>query len=99
MLNDYPISNIQRVFKQEQLNIGLAQKSNTSRNALKHRNELNLICHLTDCPINNTDICFPKNAVYKVPGLHCQNFYIGSTIRPLHLRITEQGNLPAFTNT
>ena len=39
----------------------------------------------------------PKNLHHHLISLKCHNFYIGSTIRPLHIRIKEHLNTRAFS--
>ena len=81
---------IKRILRSEQLNIGLAQKSSTTlRSALRRKIKRTNNCRMSACPIKNNKLCFQKNVVYKVTCLRCQNFYIGSTIRTLHVRIKE----------
>ena len=72
---------IKKVFQREDLNIGLAQKSYTLRNALKNHTKYETKCQLTSCPIQNNELCFKKNVIYKISCLKCKNAYIGSTIR------------------
>ena len=53
----------------------------------KSRNEST--CSLSDCPVSDPKLCFRRNVVYQVQCTGCNNIYIGSTIRHLHLRIRE----------
>ena len=81
---------IKRILKAEKLSIGLAQKSTTTlRSVLRSRHNTDNNCRMSACPIRNNKICFQTNVVYQVTCSKCQNFYIGSTIRPLHVRIKE----------
>ena len=40
----------------------------------------------------------PKNLHYRLMCLNCNNFYIGSTIKPLHIRIKEHLNTGASSS-
>ena len=46
-------------------------------------------CSMSNCPLQNNSLCFRKNVVYQITCDHCQQFYIGSTCRHLHIRIKE----------
>ena len=75
---------IKRILKSEHLNVGLAQKSQTTlRSALRTKNRTINNCQMTSCPLKDNKLCFQKNVVYKVTCRKCQQFYIGSTIRQL----------------
>ena len=77
-------------FKSEGIDVRLCHQSYTLRNALKQPdNNLPTVCKLLNCPINNPSLCYQRKIVYKLKCQQCNNIYIGSTIRDLHLRIKE----------
>ena len=78
---------LKRIFKQEGINIRIAHKTRSLRNFLQRRKET--LCSLSTCIMKTSNICHKRNVVYKIVCRNCQNFYIGSTIRFLHLRIRE----------
>jgi hypothetical protein len=43
----------------------------------------------TSCPFKNSGLCHVNNIVYQVTCRSCSQIYIGSTIRPLHCRMSE----------
>jgi hypothetical protein len=48
-------------------------------------------CELSNCNLNN-HLCYRKLVVYKCLCLQCDQFYIGSTKKFLHIRIKEHNN-------
>ena len=86
-INDDVNSKLKRIFRQEGLNIRLSHKTRNLRHHLSHKKEN--VCSLTTCAIKNSKLCHRRNVVYKVVCRACHLFYIGSTIRHLHLRIHE----------
>ena len=79
---------IKSVFAREGLNIRLVHNTISLRNALNSRqNSAN--CSLLRCPLQNQKLCFQRYVIYKAQCHRCQQLYIGSTIRPLHLRAKE----------
>ena len=48
-----------------------------------------------NCPIGDPNICQKTYTIYCLICLKCHNFYIESTIRPLHIRIKEHLNTHA----
>ena len=77
---------LQNVFRRENLNVRLTRRSRTLRSVLKQPKS-NQDCHLRNCPINNNNICNQKCVIYQLKCDKCDNFYIGSTIRPLHIHL------------
>jgi hypothetical protein len=88
-ISDRVNHNIKRIFQKENLNIGLAHKSKTLRSVLKLKETPLRNCELKDCPVKNINLCFQKNVIYKLTCPICHKTYIGSTIRPLHIRVKE----------
>ena len=79
---------LRKIFKKEKINVRIAHRSFTLRNYLKTTNHPNA-CTLNNCPIKDPTKCGRRNVVYKVECQTCHQSYIGSTIRPLHIRIRE----------
>ena len=86
-INDDVDYKLKRIFRQEGINIRLSHKTRNLRHHLSHSNDK--ACTLTSCSINDSKLCHRRNVVYKVICRRCHHFYIGSTIRHLHLRIHE----------
>jgi hypothetical protein len=86
-LSDTVNHKLKRIFLSEGINIRLAQRGFSLRDALKHRRE-SLPCHLRDCPLESA-LCMRKNIVYELKCSVCSATYIGSTIRALHVRVRE----------
>ena len=84
-LGDTINSQFKSLFRKLNLPVRLYSRSYTLRNVLK----LPSIspCNLKNCPLRNA-LCNVKNCVYEIK-CQCNNTYIGSTIRPLHIRFTE----------
>ena len=80
---------ITNAFKSEGINVRLCHQSYTLRNALKQPDALPTMCKLLNCPISNPKLCYQRKVVYQLKCQHCNNIYIGSTIRDLHIRIKE----------
>jgi hypothetical protein len=79
---------INGIFKKHKFNVRIAHQSYTLRNYLKSSRPIQ-ICKLNNCPINDSNICFRQHVIYEVKCNKCLKFYIGSTIRPLHIRVRE----------
>ena len=62
---------------------------------MKKNNNSVTTCTLANCPIRNPNISQKTYAIYHLICLKCHNFYIGSTIRPLHIRIKKHPNTRA----
>lgn len=82
-------SEVRNMFKKENINIRISHRSYTLRNKLaKSTNTRNIICTKNDCYLKN-NLCLRKNIVYEIKCNKCNNCYIGSTIRELHIRVSE----------
>jgi hypothetical protein len=46
-------------------------------------------CNITNCPINNINLCYESMVVYIAQCSLCKAKYIGSTKKNLHIRIKE----------
>ena len=46
-------------------------------------------CGLASCRLKNRKLCLRSRVVYQVKCNTCSKIYVGSTIRPLHIRIKE----------
>ena len=89
-LSDYFNSKIMHIFKKYNLPVRTYHRSRKLRNALKRPSKRN--CSLPNCPITPSDFCLSTNCVYCLECEECSATYIGSTIRPLHIRIREHFN-------
>ena len=89
-INDKTDNKIKRIFKEEGLPISIYRKSYTLKQALSKKDEE--ICKLNNCYIRNNKICSTKNCVYEAKCIGCNEIYIGSTTRPLHIRAKEHIN-------
>jgi hypothetical protein len=89
-INDRIHYGIRRIFKQLQLDV-IPIYRNTNLRCLLNK-KTHAVCNLQRCPINDPDLCTRKNVVYEIQCTHCNQTYIGSTIRELHLRVREHLN-------
>ena len=81
---------IRKIFRDHDLPVRIAHRSHTLRQALQKKTEEEK-CDLKNCPLNNP-LCTKKNCVYKMTCVKCDQFYVGSTKRKLHIRIREHLN-------
>jgi hypothetical protein len=84
---------IKRALKPLKLNIRLSHRSKQMKELLKPPLSVGptpsiLSCHIKNCPVRS-HLCLSKFVVYKVTCNKCNEFYIGSTKKHLHLRIRE----------
>ena len=79
---------IKRIFNKENINVRFSHQSITLRKFLNN-NKTNKSCHLNNCPVKDAHKCLKRNIVYKIQYTKCHKFYIGSTIRHLHIRVRE----------
>jgi len=86
-LSDYLNSKVAHIFRKYNLPVRTYHRSHKLRYALKRRSRKN--CTLPNCPISTSDLCLTTNCVYSLECEECSATYIGSTIRPLHVRIRE----------
>ena len=87
---------IRRAIYKEGLDIQLAQPGPSLRQYLTKKNNNTITTHtLANCPIRDPNIYQKTYTIYRLICLKCHNFYIGSTIRPLHIRIREHLNTRA----
>ena len=78
------------------LDIQLAQSRPSLHQYLMRKNDNTFTtCTLANYPIQDPNICQKTYTIYYLICLKCHNFYIGSTIRPLHIRIKEYLNTHA----
>ena len=89
-LSDYVNSRIARIFKKYDLPVRVYHRSNKLRYALKKR--YNKECTLPNCSMSSTGHCLTTYCVYRLECEGCSATYIGSTIRPLHIRVREHHN-------
>ena len=54
---------------------------------MKKNNNTITTCTLANCTIRDPNICQKPYTIYHSIFLKCHNFYIGSTFRPLYIRI------------
>lgn len=90
-ISDQVSKQIKREFAKEGINIRVAHKTFSIRNFLSKKKKTPA-CTLVRCPLkanNNQNQCFKKCVIYQVQCQACHQYYIGSTIRHLHLRIRE----------
>ena len=94
--NEATTKAITRAIHKENLNIRLAHTGPSIRQYLaKKTHNNNTTCTLANCPIQNQSICHKTYTIYRLTCLKCGDFYIGSSIRPLHIRIKEHLNARA----
>ena len=79
---------VKRIFQQEGLNIIVYSKNKSPRQMLSSK-RCDATCSLNACTISDPKLCYQRNVVYEILCSGCNNTYIGSTIRPLHVRIKE----------
>lgn len=84
-INDRINNMCRNLFHKLNLPIRLYDHSNTLRKSLSKKREHQ--CTLKECKMKNKD-CNTKNCVYQIT-CSCGETYIGSTIRPLHIRYKE----------
>ena len=89
-LSDFINSRISRIFKKYNLPVRLYHRSNKLRYALKRPHKKK--CNLTSCSMSSSGLCFTTKCVYRLECVKCSATYIGSTIRPLHIRVREHHN-------
>ena len=87
-INDAINRRITKGFQREGLPVRLFHKNFSLRSALKCKYSNNTSCNKRDCILQN-NMCMRKNIVYQIKCNKCLEVYIGSTIRPLHDRISE----------
>ena len=73
--------------------IRIYHKPKTLRRILEPKCE-NSVCNLKSCPLSDPRKCPVKKCVYELQCDGCSARYIGSTMRPLHLRIREHLQSP-----
>ena len=81
---------IRRAIYQEGLNIQLAHFGPSPCQYLMKKNHNTITtCTQVNCSLRDPNTCQKTYTIYPLICLKCHNFYIGSTIRPLHIRIKE----------
>ena len=89
-LSDYFNSKITHIFKKYNLPVRTYHRSNKLRYALKRKRSRK--CTLPNCSMSTSSLCFTTNCVYSLECEKCSATYIGSTTRPLHVRIREHNS-------
>jgi hypothetical protein len=84
---------LKSVFTRQGIRIRFYYPNRTLRNVLS-KGPPNESCSLPRCKISSSGLCMRSHVVYRVQCLECPAFYIGSTIRLLHIRIREHTTLP-----
>jgi hypothetical protein len=90
-INDGINKQVKKALTHLGLNIRLVHKSQRLDSWLKQRDSSSNKCSLANCKLKN-NFCNRNMVVYKYQ-CDCGANYIGSTIRPLHMRIKEHHNL------
>ena len=83
-----------RAIYNEELDIQLVHSGPSQYLTKKNHNTI-ATCTLANCPIRDQNICQKSYTIYRSMCLRCRYFYVGSTIRPLHIRIKEHLNTRA----
>ena len=91
-LSDFLSSRISKIFKKYNLPVRTYHRSNKLRFALKRQHKRK--CLLPNCSMSLSGMCFTTNCVYSLKCENCSASYIGSTTRPLHIRIREHHSSP-----
>ena len=91
-ISDSVNSRIARIFKRNNLRVRLFHRSSHLRSSLKRREVKP--CTLSNCQMTSSGLCNATYCVYELQCLKCSALYIGSTIRPLHIRIREHYGTP-----
>ena len=91
-ISDDVDNRILRIFHNLNLPVRISHQSFTLRMALNKNKQSEQTCKWKSCKNPNKAICFKQLVVYKVTCTKCQQYYIGSTARKLHTRITEHIN-------
>ena len=87
-MNDAVDSKVKRILTKYDLPVRVYHHPKTLRNMLKNTGSTPQ-CHLTDCPVKEPKLCNASHCVYRLTCLKCAANYVGSSVRPLHLRIRE----------
>lgn len=88
-ISDITNAKIRQIFREHNLNVRLYHQETSLRQQLANNTPQRQKCNIHHCSTIEQAICFKRNVVYKITCRRCQNFYIGSTIRFLHIRINE----------
>ena len=88
-INEKVNSMVNGIFRSAELPVRTYSKSITLRSLLRRRRHEPQPCNLEHCKIKDSNLCFRKNCVYECICKKCGKSYIGSTIRPLHIRVRE----------
>ena len=90
---------IHRSINKEGLDIQLAHPGSSLRQYLTKKNNNTITtCTQANCPIRYPNICQKTYTIYRLICLKCHNCYVGSTVRPLHIRIKEHLNTRASSS-
>ena len=74
-ISDSVDNKIQRLFREEGVDIRIAHRTFTLRQALKPKNQTG-ICKRESCPVPPYRLCFQKGIVYKIVCNKCKEIYI-----------------------
>jgi len=76
------------IFYKHGFNVRFCYPNRTLRSILSQKRTGNT-CHLTNCTISSSGLCLRSRVVYQIKCPNCLSSYIGSTIRPFHIRVKE----------
>lgn len=89
-VNDRMDEALRRIFKRHGFEVRIVHQSTQLSNLVKPKHKRNTAkCSMRACDINNDAICHSRNVVYHITCRGCGAHYVGSTTRPLHIRIQE----------
>ena len=87
-ISDKIDNKIKNIVKRNNLPIQIYHNTRTLRHCV-NTNEVTTECQMKDCEVKNKKLCNIKKVVYKIKCDKCGDSYIGSSVRPLHLRVKE----------
>jgi hypothetical protein len=93
-ISDHLHKRITRIFREEGLDVLVYNKNKSLRQLLSPQFTNSKACTLASCPIMNSKLCFQKNVIYQIQCSICNQVYVGSTIRELHIRAREHLQRP-----
>jgi len=79
---------VRTIFRKNDLPVRVYDNNFTLRNALKKNDAPPAKCNINNCTMKN-NLCHTKKCVYELRCEKCQQIYIGSTLRALHIRVRE----------
>ena len=87
-INDSISNRVQHLFARADIPVKIYDRNYTLRSKLTRRRKEGT-CSMKNCTISDTGLCNFKKCVYQIKCLKCNEIYIGSTLRQLHVRIHE----------